>query len=71
MLIFEQSQPGRTGSAQIPKSVGQFVEIMARSLTKARDEPEWMTGALYATPVRRLDDIKAAKDLELSYKPYA
>jgi hypothetical protein len=28
-----------------------------------------MKGAPYTTPVRRLDDVKAAKDLDLSYVP--
>jgi glycine dehydrogenase subunit 2 len=49
----------------------EFVEVMGQLLTKARDEPEWMKGAPYTTPVRRLDDVKAAKDLDLSYKPHA
>ena len=49
----------------------EFVEVMGQLLQKARNEPEWMKGAPYTTPVRRLDDVKAAKDLDLSYKPAA
>jgi hypothetical protein len=28
-----------------------------------------MKGAPYTTPVRRLDDVKAARDLDLAYMP--
>jgi hypothetical protein len=30
-----------------------------------------MKGAPYTTPVRRLDDVKAARDLDLAYLPPA
>jgi glycine dehydrogenase subunit 2 len=42
---------------------------MAELLAKSRSEPEWMKGAPYTTPVRRLDDVKAARDLDLGYVP--
>ena len=46
-----------------------IVEVMAELLQKSRSEPEWMKGAPYTTPVRRLDDVKAARDLDLGYVP--
>ena len=47
----------------------EFVEVMGQLLERSRTEPEWMTGAPYSTPVRRLDDVKAARDLDLGYVP--
>lgn len=59
-------EPTETESKEI---LDTFVEVMAELLEKARKTPEWMKGAPYTTPVRRLDDVKAAKDLDLSYIP--
>jgi glycine dehydrogenase subunit 2 len=40
---------------------------MKLRLEKSASEPEWMKGAPYTTPVRRLDDVKAARELDLAY----
>ena len=45
-----------------------FVEAMARILAEARDQPERVKGAPYTMPVRRLDDVRAAKQLDLTWK---
>ena len=45
------------------------VEVMTELLHKSRNDAEWMKGAPYTTPVRRLDDVKAARDLDLGYVP--
>ena len=44
-------------------------EVMGQLLEKSRTEPEWMKAAPYSTPVRRLDDVKAARDLDLAFIP--
>ena len=31
------------------------------------NEPEFVRGAPYNTPIRRLDDVKAARDLDLAW----
>ena len=41
---------------------------MARILAEARDQPERVKGAPYTMPVRRLDDVRAAKQLDLTWK---
>ncbi len=58
-------EPTETESKEV---LDTFVEVMAELLEKSRSQPEWMKGAPYTTPVRRLDDVKAAKDLDLSYR---
>ncbi len=61
-------EPTETESKEV---LDTFVEVMAELLEKSRSQPEWMKAAPYTTPVRRLDDVKAAKDLDLSYRPKA
>ncbi|HTX06881.1 MAG TPA: aminomethyl-transferring glycine dehydrogenase subunit GcvPB [Steroidobacteraceae bacterium] len=46
-----------------------FVAAMRAILTEAAKEPERVTGAPHTMPVRRLDDVRAAKQLDLTWKP--
>jgi glycine dehydrogenase subunit 2 len=48
-----------------------FVTAMSEILTEAAKEPERVTGAPHTMPVRRLDDVRAAKQLDLTWKPAA
>ena len=59
-------EPTETESKDV---LDRFVEVMGELLEKSRNDPAWMKSAPYTTPVRRLDDVKAAKDLDLSYIP--
>ncbi|OGT57766.1 MAG: glycine dehydrogenase (aminomethyl-transferring) [Gammaproteobacteria bacterium RIFCSPHIGHO2_12_FULL_63_22] len=59
-------EPTETESKDV---LDEFVEVMGELLAKSRNDPAWMKSAPYTTPVRRLDDVKAAKDLDLSYVP--
>jgi len=43
----------------------EFVEVMVKILEEAKTDPEKLHGAPYTLPVRRLDDVKAAKELDL------
>lgn len=45
-----------------------FVEIMAKLLAEAKTDPEKLRGAPHTLPVRRLDDVKAAKELNLVWR---
>lgn len=49
------------------ETLDAFVQVMSELLALARTDPARMQGAPYRTPVRRLDDVKAAKDLDLAY----
>ncbi|HET6604058.1 MAG TPA: aminomethyl-transferring glycine dehydrogenase subunit GcvPB [Xanthomonadaceae bacterium] len=59
-------EPTETESRE---QLDRFVEVMARLLAMAADDPAHMQGAPYTTPVRRLDDVKAARELDLAYRP--
>ena len=45
-----------------------FVEAMVQILTEATQEPEQVRSAPHTMPVRRLDDVRAAKQLDLAWK---
>ena len=48
-----------------------FVAAMAQIQAEAEQEPERVTSAPHTMPVRRLDDVRAAKQLDLQWKPTA
>ena len=57
-------EPTETESKDV---LDTFVEVMGELLERAANDPAHMKGAPYTTPVRRLDDVKAAKNLDLAY----
>src|SRR5262249_7626021 len=59
-------EPTETESKE---TLDEFVEIMADLLALARDNPQAMKDAPVTLPVRRLDDVKAAKELDIAWKP--
>jgi glycine dehydrogenase subunit 2 len=44
-----------------------FADVMIKILEEARENPETLKNAPYTLPVRRLDDVKAARELNLIY----
>src|ERR1700753_3365896 len=48
-----------------------FVSAMTQIQQEAEQEPERLTSAPHTMPVRRLDDVRAAKKLDLRWKPTA
>jgi glycine dehydrogenase subunit 2 len=48
-----------------------FVWAMEQIQKEAEQEPERVTSAPHTMPVRRLDDVRAAKQLDLRWKPTA
>jgi len=47
----------------------RFADAMIAIAEEARESPEKLKGAPYRMPVRRLDDVKAARQLDIAYKP--
>ena len=45
-----------------------FVDAMCQIQEEAKTRPEYVHGAPYTTPVRRLDDVRAARELNLTWK---
>src|ERR1700726_5357953 len=48
-----------------------FVTAMTQIQEEAEQEPERVTSAPHTMPVRRLDDVRAARQLDLTWKPTA
>ena len=48
-----------------PEELDGFIEAMASILEEARTNPGTVTGAPHTMPVRRLDDVRAARNLDL------
>jgi glycine dehydrogenase subunit 2 len=44
-----------------------FVEVLTRIKQEAEQEPELVKNAPHSLPVKRLDDVRAARDLDLSF----
>ncbi len=61
-------EPTETESRQ---TLDAFVTAMEHILAESLQEPEHVTGAPHTMPVRRLDDVRAAKQLDLTWKPTA
>lgn len=50
------------------EEIDGFVDAMTQILAEARQCPEQVTGAPHTMPVKRLDDVKAARELDLRYR---
>ncbi|MES9900305.1 MAG: aminomethyl-transferring glycine dehydrogenase subunit GcvPB [Sedimenticola sp.] len=46
-----------------------FIEAMKAILKEAENDPKLVTGAPHTLPVKRLDDVRAARELDLVWKP--
>jgi glycine dehydrogenase subunit 2 len=58
-------EPAETESKE---TLDAFVTAMKEILEEAHAHPEMVKSAPHATPVRRLDDVKAARELDLVWK---
>jgi glycine dehydrogenase subunit 2 len=50
-------------------SLDEFINLMIRIAQEAKDNPQILKNAPNNTPVRRLDEAKASRDLDIAYKP--
>jgi glycine dehydrogenase subunit 2 len=58
-------EPTETESKE---TLDNFVTVMSKIRDEAKTNPEMVKGAPHTMPVRRLDDVKAARDLNVVYK---
>jgi len=56
---------------EAPAELDGFIDALVQVQKEAEENPELVKGAPYSLPVRRLDDVKAARDLDLVWKPEA
>ncbi|MGQ4005467.1 aminomethyl-transferring glycine dehydrogenase subunit GcvPB [Francisellaceae bacterium CB300] len=50
-------------------SMEQFIQAMVEIREIAKENPGYLKGAPYNLPARRLDDVKAAKELDIVWQP--
>ncbi len=58
-------EPTETESLE---TLDEFVAVMTRLLERAAADPQAMKEAPTTTPVRRLDDVKAARELDIAWR---
>ena len=56
---------------ETPETLDQFIEAMIAIAREARETPDLVKNAPYTTPVRRLDEAKAARKPVLRWEPTA
>ena len=54
--------------SETKETLDRFVDALVEIREEAREDAEKVKGAPYTTPVRRLDDVKAARQLDLAWK---
>ena len=59
-------EPTETESKQ---TLDAFIAALAEIRDEAYSQPDLVKGAPYTMPVRRLDDVKAARELDLAWRP--
>ncbi len=50
------------------ESCDEFIQVMKKIAQEVEENPELVKGAPYNTPVLRLDEVKATKDLDIRWK---
>jgi len=58
-------EPTETESKEV---LDAFADILIEVIKEAKKDPEILKNAPYTLPVKRLDDVKAARELDLVYK---
>ena len=61
-------EPAETESKE---TLDAFVQSMKEILREIELQPDLVKGAPHSLPVKKLDDVKAARELDLSWKPSA
>ena len=54
---------------EVKADLDEFVEALERIAAEAREDPELLRGAPHTAPVRRLDEVRAARELVLCCAP--
>lgn len=68
-LIVEEAMMIEPTETESKQTLDQFIEAMRLIAQEAERDPEKLKHAPYTTPVRRLDEVKAAREPNLRWKP--
>jgi glycine dehydrogenase subunit 2 len=67
-LLFTQSIMIEPVENESLDTIDEFIDIMKTIATEAKDNPEMVKHAPYNTPVRRLDEVGAARKPRVKYR---
>jgi glycine dehydrogenase subunit 2 len=70
-LIVEEALMIEPTETETLRNLDEFVAVVQRLLREAAEEPETLKGAPHTTPVSRLDEGRAARELKLTWEPPA
>ncbi|HEX2028440.1 MAG TPA: aminomethyl-transferring glycine dehydrogenase subunit GcvPB [Nitriliruptorales bacterium] len=56
---------------EAPETLDAFADAMLQAVADAREDPDWVRRAPVTTPVARLDEARAARDLRPRWRPPA
>lgn len=69
-LLFRQAMMIEPPETESKQTLDKFIEIMKTIAREAREEPELLREAPHSTPVRRIDEVYAARKMILTYRDY-
>lgn len=69
-LIVEEALMIEPTETETKETLDAFIEAMLKIAEEAVKTPELLKSAPHTTPVKRLDEVKAAKELKLRWKEY-
>jgi glycine dehydrogenase subunit 2 len=68
-LIVEEALMIEPTETESKETLDAFADALLSIVAEAREDPELLHEAPLRAPVRRLDEVKAARDLVLRWKP--
>ncbi len=66
-LIVSEALMIEPTESESKETLDNFIEVMKQIADEAKQDPALLHNAPYGTPVRRLDEVKAAKDMVVRY----
>jgi glycine dehydrogenase subunit 2 len=67
-LIVSEALMIEPTESESKETLDAFIEAMKRILQEAQENPDLLRGAPHQTPVRRLDEVKAIRELRIRWK---
>jgi len=68
-LIVKEAMMIEPTETESRETLDEFIDAMRKIANEAEQKPEKVKNAPYTTPVLRLDEVKAARNLVLRWKP--
>ncbi len=69
-LIVHEAMMIEPTETESKETLDTFINAMIEIASEAKGNPELLKGAPFTTPVRRLDDVRAVKVLDVKYQDY-